>query len=71
MSFDQLAKRKAAGSGVIRPLTDVSLAIVLLLFLVMLIKPSAAEPLDLPIKLFVGVTALLLLVRAATWRSPQ
>jgi hypothetical protein len=70
MAFEDFAKKKAAG-GAIRPLADVALGVLLVLFLIALLKPSTAETLDVPLKLFVGITALLLFARAASWRSEQ
>ena len=47
----------------------ISLAVLLVLFLIVLVKPSAAEALDVPLKLLVAVTALFLLARAPSWRD--
>jgi len=69
MGFDQYRERKAKGLGSFRMAADLSLAVLLVLFLVVLAKQSAAEALDVPLKLLVAVTALFLLVRAPSWRD--
>ena len=70
MAFERYEKRNNKGPA-IRAATDAALGVVLVLLLIVFIKPSAGEVLDVPVKLFIGITALLLFVRAASWRSEQ
>ena len=64
MAFDKIEDRLRSRSRWMYVAADVSLAFVLLLITILMLKPRSASSLDVPFKLIIPLSAILLLVRA-------
>ena len=64
MAFDKIEDRLRSRSRWVQVAPDVSLAFVLLLITILMLKPRSASSLDVPFKIFIPLSAILLLIRA-------
>jgi len=69
MGIHDIEARRAAGLAKIRIAADIALAAVLASILLAWWKPSMADSLDVPLKLLMGITVVLLIVRALGWTA--
>jgi Na+/glutamate symporter len=71
MGLKEVAERNRARSRQIHVFADVALAVVLALFALVMFKPKMTSSLDVPFKIFVPLSAILLVARAVASSKEQ